>query len=426
MSERMKITMDPEDPLLLKFRGLFPEKSPAVLSDLFCDMTNSVYQGKAAKTLGVEGYKMTEQAKNRWGSVAAKFRSLNLIEFKIAMYRFRAVGLTFEEIRRIFLWLDTSGNGRVEYDEFVVGIRGELSRPRQRIVVFVFRKLDKNLTGFIEESELTLHLRKATLPDILEGIKTPQAKAKEFISMMGTPMNGTIVPEGNISVEQMVDYYLTRTLEQSMSDEEFKTLVVADWGVDSSDASTSVHDNSPAAVGLVAVAPSTPAPSNPCSVRKAPIGPSIVRMHAESEKPSAAVAAEQYNEQFQKQYQNLASPRRASTANVDTESYKRGTADDVRANGGAASTRIPSTPTVQTALPPANGTYASGNVSPSMQRKDNGEQMVNSLNLLVASLHSKVEDLQQMVQNQQSIITTQQQMLGQLQMIIQHHQNQTK
>lgn len=422
--------MDPQDPLLLKFRSLFPDKSPAVLADLFCDMTNSVYQGKAAKTHGVEGYKMTEQAKNRWGSVAAKFRSLNLIEFKIAMYRFRSVGLTFEEIRRIFLWLDTSGNGRVEYDEFVVGIRGELSRPRQRIVVFVFRKLDKNLTGFIEESELTLHLRKATLPDILEGIKTPQSKAKEFISMMGTQMNGTIVPEGNISVEQMVDYYLTRTLEQSMSDDEFKTMVVADWGVDSADVGATTQDNGPTSNGLVAIAPSSPIPSNQqCSPRKAPIGPSIVRMHAEKEKPSA-VAAEQYNEQFQKQYQNLASPRRVSTTNIDVEGYKRGTTDDLRSTGATPATaRIPAQGMTAPVAPPATASaYASSgaNPSPIVSRKDTSDQSVGGLNVLVASLQSKVEDLQQMVQNQQSIISTQQQMLGQLQMIIQHQQNQTK
>ena len=107
------------DALVTKFRELLPDKSPSVLSEIFFEMTNSVYKGKAK-----EGDKINETAaKTPWGAVAAKFRSLNLIEFKIAMYRFKSAGLTFEEIRRIFLWLDTSGNGRVECDEFVVGIR---------------------------------------------------------------------------------------------------------------------------------------------------------------------------------------------------------------------------------------------------------------------------------------------------------------
>ena len=107
-----------DDPVIAKFRSQFQSKDPNVLAEIFSSMTDSVYQGKAK-----ESNKMKAAATERWGGIAAKFRSLNLIEFKIAMYRFKSAGLTFEEIRRIFLWLDRSGNGRVEYDEFVAGIR---------------------------------------------------------------------------------------------------------------------------------------------------------------------------------------------------------------------------------------------------------------------------------------------------------------
>lgn len=106
-----------EDSLILKFRGLFPDKSRRELKSIFIDMTKSVY-----KNVGKDE-KMTEVVRDRWGATTAGLRSLNLIEFKIAMYRFKSAGLTFEEIRRVFIHLDTSGNGRVEYDEFLAGIR---------------------------------------------------------------------------------------------------------------------------------------------------------------------------------------------------------------------------------------------------------------------------------------------------------------
>ena len=106
-----------EDTLILKFRKLFPNKSNRELKSIFIDMTKSVYKNV------VKEEKMTDDVRNRWGTVAASLRSLNLIEFKIAMYRFKSAGLTFEEIRRVFIYLDTSGNGRVEYDEFLAGIR---------------------------------------------------------------------------------------------------------------------------------------------------------------------------------------------------------------------------------------------------------------------------------------------------------------
>lgn len=103
--------------MILKFRGLFPDKSKKELKSIFIDMTKSVY-----KNVGKDE-KMTEISRNRWVAVATTLRSLNLIEFKIAMYRFKSAGLTFEEIRRVFIRLDTSENGRVEYDEFLAGIR---------------------------------------------------------------------------------------------------------------------------------------------------------------------------------------------------------------------------------------------------------------------------------------------------------------
>ena len=121
-----------DDPVIAKFRNQFQSKDPTVLTEIFSSMTDSVYQGKAK-----ENNKMKAAATERWGGIAAKFRSLNLIEFKIAMYRFKSAGLTFEEIRRIFLWLDRSGNGRVEYDEFVAGIRVRINHHNLAIVLFL-------------------------------------------------------------------------------------------------------------------------------------------------------------------------------------------------------------------------------------------------------------------------------------------------
>ena len=116
-----------DEVLILKFRDIFPDKSIRELKNIFIDMTNSVY-----KNVGKDE-KMSEDSRNRWGAVASSLRSLNLIEFKIAMYRFKSAGLTFEEIRRVFIQLDTSGNGRVECDEFLAGIRVSFIKQSARI-----------------------------------------------------------------------------------------------------------------------------------------------------------------------------------------------------------------------------------------------------------------------------------------------------
>jgi len=140
----MASRLSDDDPLVSRFKALFPDKSLKTLYEIFTDMAQSVYKKQSSASV-------------------LSLVSLNLIEFKIAMVRFKSAKLSFEEIRRIFLWLDSdhgNHNGRVEYDEFVAGVRGELPPHLRRMVLYVFRRLDRNMNGYVEEKELAVHLRK--------------------------------------------------------------------------------------------------------------------------------------------------------------------------------------------------------------------------------------------------------------------------
>ena len=328
-----------------------------------------------------------------------------------------------------------------------------MALTRQRIVVYLFRKLDRNSSGFVEESELALHLRRANIPDIVEGVITPQAKAKELIQLIGTPMNGTTTPEGNISVEQMVDFYLTRSLETIMNDEEFKTMVLDDWGMDASEGMAMPpligkeisrdFMATPPIVGkqiskefpvvgqhVAPVAPTVPASSNiNASPRKAGINTSKAP-------PALNVDAEQYGEQYKQQYQNLISPaRRTSTVDAPNDQVSSHMAQKDLSNARAASFRIPAAAPGKTSRDiPASIIQAvsaavtqRGDGSSTRQSGGNSDAMItNNLNMLVASLQSKISDMQQTIDSQSQIISTQQQMLSQLQFVIQAQQQQQK
>jgi Ca2+-binding EF-hand superfamily protein len=96
----------PLETLVEKFRAMFPQKSKKDLKDVFTLMGSAIYK---------EGDQAKQNAKPK--------SSLNLIEFKIAMYRIQSGGLSFEDIKRIFIWLDTNHSGRVDFDEFSTGVR---------------------------------------------------------------------------------------------------------------------------------------------------------------------------------------------------------------------------------------------------------------------------------------------------------------
>ena len=334
---------------------------------------------------------------------------------------------------------------------------------RQRIVVYLFRKLDRNSSGFVEESELALHLRRANIPDIVEGVITPQAKAKEFIQLMGTPMNGTTTPEGNISVEQMVDFYLTRSLETEMNDEEFKAMVLVDWGMDASEgmampaliakeisrefgATPSIgkeisKESATNAQHVTPVMPATPASSN---VNASPRKIGVNTATATSKAPPALnVDAEQYGEQYKQQYQNLISPARktstvaANAPNEQVEAQKK--APVARGSSFRAPTIAKSFRDIPASIVQAvsaavsqqggvTGGAAGGTASGAgsyRQAPGNSDAMItNNLNMLVVSLQTKITDMQQTIDSQSQIISTQQQMLGQLQFVIQTQQQQ--
>jgi Ca2+-binding EF-hand superfamily protein len=96
----------PLDQLVEKFRATFPMKSKKELKEVFGLMGSAIYNSKVVEA-------KTAKPKN----------SLNLIEFKIAMYRIQNGVLSFEDIKRIFIWLDSNHSGRVEFEEFAAGIR---------------------------------------------------------------------------------------------------------------------------------------------------------------------------------------------------------------------------------------------------------------------------------------------------------------
>jgi len=333
--------------------------------------------------------------------------------------------------------------------------------------------LDRNSSGFVEESELALHLRRANIPDIEEGVITPQAKAKELIQLIGTPMNGTTTPEGNISVEQMVDFYLTRSLETIMNDEEFKTMVLAEWGMDVSDGMAmqplmgreisrdfmatppivgkqvskdfsrdfmatppivgkQISKDFPVAavVGqhVNPVVPAVPASSNiNASPRKAGINTLTSKAP-----PALNVDAEQYGEQYKQQYQNLTSPaRRTSTVDAPNDQVSSHMAQKDVQIALASSYRVPAVPGKISRDIPASIIQAVSSAvttqrgdTPSIQHTiGNSDAMItNNLNMLVASLQSKISDMQQTIDSQSQIISTQQQMLNQLQFVIQAQQ----
>jgi hypothetical protein len=135
-------------------------------------------------------------------------------------------------------------------------------------VIYIFRKLDRNSSGFIEESELAKFYKCSNLPEILDGAITPKAKSKELVQTIGT----TEVPggpEGRISVDQFIDYYLSLSLVFKGTDEEFRAKVLSEWRVESGSSDNNTPPQPTASARTEVKHPAPPSTLAPSSSRTA-------------------------------------------------------------------------------------------------------------------------------------------------------------
>lgn len=91
---------------VVKLRALFKDMSKVGLNATFTGFVNSVY------------YRDSDKAQ-----VVKNCNSLNLIEFKIAIMKAFRETFQFTEVKEIFLFFDSSKTGRVQREQFILGIR---------------------------------------------------------------------------------------------------------------------------------------------------------------------------------------------------------------------------------------------------------------------------------------------------------------
>ena len=80
---------------------------------------------------------------------------------------------------------DTDGDGFVNYDEFLIGIRGVQNPRRQMIVDKAFQKFDKTGDGIITIADLKGVYNTKFHPKVIDGEMTEEQVFQEFLQSFG-------------------------------------------------------------------------------------------------------------------------------------------------------------------------------------------------------------------------------------------------
>lgn len=120
---------------------------------------------------------------------------------------------------------DVDGDGNVSYEEFLSGLRDEMSPRRLKMVQKVFSRMDRDGSGKIDINDVIGVFDVSTNADFIENRKTKDGILNEFlVNFEGAHGNKDAV----ITAEEFFDYYSDLSMSVP-NDEYFVRIMESAW-----------------------------------------------------------------------------------------------------------------------------------------------------------------------------------------------------
>eukprot|EP01029_Cantina_marsupialis_P008922 TRINITY_DN20933_c0_g1_i1.p1 TRINITY_DN20933_c0_g1~~TRINITY_DN20933_c0_g1_i1.p1 ORF type:complete len:425 (-),score=164.50 TRINITY_DN20933_c0_g1_i1:236-1510(-) len=147
-------------------------------------------------------------------------KSIDLMEFKKAMKETcQKFPWTEEHFKALFDHFDADSSGTLSYDEFLVGVRGQLNERREHFVKLAFGIIDKDGNGKLELDDLIGRYDASKHPRVIDGSKTERQILLEFLNGFGD-LNGDDV----VDYDEFKRYYAS--ISASIDDDDYFELMM--------------------------------------------------------------------------------------------------------------------------------------------------------------------------------------------------------
>jgi Ca2+-binding EF-hand superfamily protein len=145
-------------------------------------------------------------------------KKLSKDELKFGLQDY-GIQLNIREMDDIFTFFDRDRNGFIDITEFFVGIKGDLSEKRTKLVRLAFDILDRDRSGVVTLDELLEVYDVTKVPDVVSGKKTPREAIKEFSAHWDRENN-----DGLITCEEFLEYY--KEISASIDGDDYFELMI--------------------------------------------------------------------------------------------------------------------------------------------------------------------------------------------------------
>ena len=164
-------------------------------------------------------------------------KKISFAEFEKMFKRYR-FNLSEIEVNNLFNYFDKDKSGFIDYSEFLNGITGELNDFRKNILKQVFKKLDKNETGFITVKTLRDCYDPKGHPLVRQGKRSEDEILGEFIDILEYHFNllneknedNVDINEIKIDFDEFCEFYKTISVSVE-EDKYFEIMVLSEWDI---------------------------------------------------------------------------------------------------------------------------------------------------------------------------------------------------
>jgi Ca2+-binding EF-hand superfamily protein len=147
-------------------------------------------------------------------------KNLDKEELKLGMAQYGVKLDDGIELDTLFKYFDRDGNGRINVDELMIGLRTGMSFSRKQIVRRAFNLLDADKSGFITVSDILQFYDTTSHPGVLSGKMTPEEAAGEMLSTF--EKGGEV--DGIVTWKEFLDYY--RGMSVAIEDDKYFELMM--------------------------------------------------------------------------------------------------------------------------------------------------------------------------------------------------------
>jgi len=133
------------------------------------------------------------------------------------------IHLSEEQTAVLIKHFDRDNSGTVNFDEFLVALRGDLNDSRRGYIRQAYNKLDVNGDGQVTLDDIARIYDVSQHPDVVQGKKTPEEAYREFMSLWDTQN-----ADGIVTFDEFCEYY--RDVSASIdTDEYFGVMMTQAW-----------------------------------------------------------------------------------------------------------------------------------------------------------------------------------------------------